>query len=46
MLKELETENGTISGQSDLSHYIIDFYARVYSLEAHAPGTLEAQEQC
>jgi hypothetical protein len=46
LLKELETKSGTISGQSDLSQYITDFYMHLYSLDAHAPGTIEAQEQC
>ncbi len=46
MLRELETESGTISGQSDLSQYIRDFYTHLYSTDAHAPSTVEAQEQC
>jgi hypothetical protein len=43
ILKELETKNGTISGQSNLSHYITDFYVLLYSLEAHTPGTLKCK---
>ncbi|CAK9266524.1 unnamed protein product [Sphagnum jensenii] len=46
ILRELETENGPITGQSDLSHYVTDFYARLYSSETHVPGTQEAQERC
>ncbi|CAK9225689.1 unnamed protein product [Sphagnum troendelagicum] len=46
LLRELETEFGTISGQSNLSQYIIDFYTHLYSLDTHAFGTVEAQEQC
>jgi len=46
LLRELETESGTITGQSDLSQYIRDFYTHLYSSDAHAPNTVEAQEQC
>ncbi len=46
MLRELETESGTISGQSDLFQYITDFYTHLYSSDAHTPGTDEAQELC
>jgi hypothetical protein len=31
ILRELKIENGTILGQSDLSHYITNFYAQLYS---------------
>jgi hypothetical protein len=46
LLKELEVDGGTISDQRDLSHYIKKNYANLYALEAHAPGTSEAQERC
>ncbi len=46
LLKELETESGTVKGQSDLSHHGIEFYSNLYSLEAFLPGTQEAQDRC
>jgi hypothetical protein len=46
LLKELEVDGRTISDQKDLSHYITKFYANLYTSEAHAPGTSEAQERC
>jgi hypothetical protein len=46
ILRELETENGPVTGQSNLSQYVTDFYARLYSSEAHVPDTQEAQERC
>ncbi len=46
LLKELKTESGTITGQHDLIQYITDFYTRLYTSDALAPGTVEAQEQC
>jgi hypothetical protein len=46
LLRELEVDGGTISDQKDLSHYITGFYANLYELETHAPGTSEAQERC
>jgi hypothetical protein len=45
-LRKLETKTGTITGQGDLSLYIIDFYARHYSLDALALGMKEAQSEC
>jgi len=45
-LRELETENGPVMGQFNFSHYVSDFYARLYSSEAHVPGTQEVQERC
>ncbi len=45
-MRELETETGTITGQSDLSLYITDFYANLYSSDALVPGTEEAQSEC
>jgi hypothetical protein len=46
LLRELETEYGTITGQHDLTHYITDYYTRLYTSDAFAPSTVEAQEQC
>jgi hypothetical protein len=37
---------GSITGQSDLSLYITDFYANLYSSDALAPDTKEAQSKC
>jgi hypothetical protein len=39
LLKELEAEGRTIMGQTDLSQYITDFYAKLYASEEHVPGT-------
>ncbi len=44
LLRELETESGTISGQINLSQYITDFYKHLYSLDALAPDIIEAQQ--
>ncbi len=46
ILRELETENGPVMGQFDLSHYVTDFYVRLYSSEVHVPDTQEVQERC
>jgi hypothetical protein len=46
LLKELKVDGRTISYQRDLSHYITKFYANLYVLEVHAPGTSKAQERC
>jgi hypothetical protein len=45
-LRELETESGSVKGQSDLTHYVTKFYSTFYSLEARLPGTQEAQDCC
>ncbi len=45
LLKEIKVDAGTISNHKDLSHYITTFYANLYALEAHAPGTSKAQER-
>jgi hypothetical protein len=37
---------GTIMAQKDLTQYITDFYARLYSSDAHSPDTVEAQAEC
>ncbi len=46
LLKELTTEDGEITGQEDLAHYVCSFYTHLYTSEANAPGTLEAREVC
>jgi hypothetical protein len=45
-LRELETEEGIIGGQSDLELYITGFYAKLYTSDSSAPGAKEAQEEC
>ncbi len=42
LMRELETDSGTVSGQQDLTHYVTSFYAQLYTLEAGTPGTAEA----
>jgi len=42
LLRELETETGTITGHNDLTQYITEYYSRLYSSKAHTPGTAEA----
>jgi hypothetical protein len=46
LLRELETEEGTITGQSDLALYVTSFYANLYSSDTMAPGMVEAQADC
>jgi mannosylglycoprotein endo-beta-mannosidase len=46
LLRELETEGGTVSGQSDLTQYITEFYTRLYSSDTSTPGTEEAKQRC
>ncbi len=46
LLRELETELGTITGQNVLTPYITDYYTCLCSSDAHTPGTTEAQVQC
>jgi len=46
ILRELVTETGTITAQKDLFQYITNFYARLYSSDAHSPGTTKAQAKC
>ncbi len=45
-LKELTTDDGEITGQANLAHYVRSFYTHLYASEAHAPDTTEAQEEC
>jgi hypothetical protein len=46
LLRELEIEDGTIRGQSNLAFYVFDFYAKLYTSDAMTLGTREAQEEC
>jgi hypothetical protein len=46
LLRELETEEGPIGGQSDLALYVTGFYSKLYTSDALAQGTTEAQEAC
>jgi hypothetical protein len=45
-LRELETEEGMVTGQSDLALYVRSYYANLYSSDALAPGTVKAQAVC
>jgi mannosylglycoprotein endo-beta-mannosidase len=40
------TESGTITGQTDLAHYVRAFYEQLYASKALDPGTAAAQEEC
>jgi hypothetical protein len=46
LLRELETEEGIVSGQSDLALYVTSFYANLHSSDALTPGMAEAQTVC
>jgi hypothetical protein len=46
LLRELETEVGTVTGQSDLTLYVTSSYANLYSSDALASGTVEVQAEC
>jgi hypothetical protein len=46
LIRELETESGTVMGQSNLTDYITDYYKRLYASGANAPSTKKAQELC
>jgi hypothetical protein len=46
LMRELETGSGTISGQQDLTHYVTNFDAWLYTSDAGTPGTAEAQDLC
>lgn len=45
-MRELETDSGTVSGQKDLSHYVTNFYTRLYTSEVDSADTVAAQELC
>jgi endonuclease/exonuclease/phosphatase family metal-dependent hydrolase len=38
LMRELETDFGTVSGQHDLAHYVTSFYTRLYTSDADSPG--------
>jgi hypothetical protein len=46
LMKELETDSRTISGQQDLTHYVTSFYARLYTSNTGTPGIAKAQDLC
>ncbi len=46
LMRELESESGSITGQVDLTHHVTNFYARLYTSEASNPDVVEAQEMC
>lgn len=46
LLKELEVDGRTISKHEDLSHYITQFYAKLYTFQLHSSGSAEAQKKC
>jgi len=46
LLRELETEIGSITGQNDLTQYITEYYTHLYSSDAHTPSTTQAQAKC
>jgi hypothetical protein len=46
MLKELKVDGMTIYKQVDLSRYISQFYANLYTFEPHPSDIAEAQRKC
>ncbi|CAK9198441.1 unnamed protein product [Sphagnum troendelagicum] len=46
LMRELETDSETVSGQQDLIHYVTSFYARLYKLDTRTLGTAKAQDLC
>jgi hypothetical protein len=46
LIRELETESGTVTGQRDLTDHITDFYKHLYASEAGTAGSENAREQC
>jgi len=46
LMRELETNSRTVSGQQDLAHYVTSFYTRLYTSDADSPDTSAAQELC
>jgi hypothetical protein len=46
LIRELEMESGTVTGQRDLTDHITDFYKHLYTSEAGTAGSENAREQC
>jgi hypothetical protein len=46
LLRELEIDGSTVTGQNDFTQHITAYYTRLYSSNAHTPGTEEAQKCC
>jgi len=46
LMRELETNSGTVSGQHDLAHYVTSSYTWLYTSDADSPNTSAAQELC
>jgi len=46
LIRELETESGTVTSQRDLTDHITDFYKHLYASEADTVGLESAREQC
>ncbi|CAM6007810.1 unnamed protein product [Sphagnum balticum] len=44
LMRELESDAGTISGQLDFTHHVTNFYSRLYTSDASAPDTAKAQD--
>jgi hypothetical protein len=41
-MRELETDSGTVSDQQDLTHYVTNFYAWLYTSNVGVPGITKA----
>ncbi len=46
LMRELETDSGTIMGQQDLTHHVTSFYSRLYTSDANTPSIAKAQVHC
>jgi len=46
LMRELETNSGTIMGQQDIIHHVTSFYSRFSTLDASTPDIVEAQDHC
>ncbi len=46
LLNELEVDGETFFKQEDLSHYISQFYTKLYTFEPPSHGIAEAQKKC
>jgi hypothetical protein len=46
LFKELTIEDGEITSQEDIAHYVRSFYTHLYTSEANALGTSEARDDC